>query len=240
MPKMGEYDKGQLLAFEKEVLGFYISGHPLDEYEKLLKNNVTAVARDFYVQDDTDEETLAQEVYVQEHTGVRDNTYQVIGGMIISKTVKTTKQNKLMAFVTLEDLTGTVEVIVFSKKYEQYRMLLNEDEKVLIRGRVSIGSEAQGKLICDTIVPFSQVPKELWVKFETKEDYADRATELLQMMEEYDGRDTVCIYIANPKAVKKLGRQYSVGITEALLAALREKFGEKNVTVVEKTIEKYS
>jgi DNA polymerase-3 subunit alpha len=240
MPKVGEYDKGQLLAFEKEVLGFYISGHPLDEYEGLLKKNVTAVARDFYVQEDADEEPLHQEIYVQEHAGVRDNTYQVIGGMIISKTVKTTKQNKLMAFVTLEDLTGTVEVIIFSQKYEQYRLLLNEDEKVLIRGRVSIGDEAQGKLICDAIVPFSEIPKELWVKFETMDDYAARGTELLQMLEEYDGRDTVCIYIANPKAVKKLGRQYNVGVTETLMETLREKFGEKNVTVVEKTIEKYS
>jgi DNA polymerase-3 subunit alpha len=160
--------------------------------------------------------------------------------MIISKTVKTTKQNKLMAFVTLEDLTGTVEVIIFSQKYEQYRLLLNEDEKVLIRGRVSIGDEAQGKLICDAIVPFSEIPKELWVKFETMDDYAARGTELLQMLEEYDGRDTVCIYIANPKAVKKLGRQYNVGVTETLMETLREKFGEKNVTVVEKTIEKYS
>ncbi len=236
MPRVGEYEKSQLLAYEKEVLGFYISGHPLDEYMELLKKNTTASARDFYQEEQNEEDA---EGYVHEDARVKDNTYVVVGGMIISKTVKTTKQNKLMAFVTLEDLSGTLEVIVFSQKYEQYRALLNEDEKVLIRGRVSMGDEAQGKLICDTIIPFSEVPRELWLKFPTKEKYLSLEEELLQSLSPYDGRDTVCIYIENPKAVKKLPRSHSVGITKELLTMLRAQFGEKNVVVVEKTIEKY-
>jgi DNA polymerase-3 subunit alpha len=239
MPKVGEYDQNELLAYEKEVLGFYISGHPLDAYQALLKKNVTAVARDFVLQEES-EGAEQTDTFAGEQSGVEDNTYHIIGGMIVSKTVKTTKQNKLMAFITLEDLTGTVEVIVFSQKYELYRDLLNIDEKVLIRGRVSIGDEPKGKLICDTIVPFEQVPKELWLKFSDKDAYAAVAVELLQMLSDYDGHDQVCIYIENPKAVKRLGRQYNVGVTEALLEQLRGQFGEKNVTVVEKSIEKYT
>lgn len=238
IPKAGEYEKGQLLAYEKEVLGFYISGHPLDEYAELLKKNTTASARDFYAEEENEDANT--DVYIHEGARVKDNTYVVIGGMIISRTVKATKQNKLMAFLTLEDLTGTVEVIVFSQKYEQYRTLLNEDEKVLVRGRVSMSDEAQGKLICDSIIPFSEVPRELWLKFPDKERYLAIEAELLQALRPYDGRDAVCIYIEHPKAVKRLPGQYNIGITKELLTQLYNQFGEKNVVVVEKTIEKYS
>ncbi len=239
MPDIGEYDKAELLAYEKEVLGFYISGHPLDEYEELLRKNTTASAKDFYVSEETEEtEGVDREEFVSDTT-VKDNSYVTIGGMIVSKTVKTTKQNKLMAFITVEDLTGTVEVIVFTQKYEKYHDILNEDEKVLIRGRVSLSDEAQGKLICDTIIPFSDIPRELWIKFPDKESYLEIETELLRDLSSYDGHDGICIYIENPKAVKKLPPRYSIGITAELLEKLRVRFGEKNVVVVEKTIESY-
>ncbi len=236
MPKAGEYDKGQLLAYEKEVLGFYVSGHPLEEYTELLKKNTNARARDFYQEYSEGEDEKGP---MWEAPRVRDGAYVTLGGMIASKAVKTTKQNRLMAILTLEDLSGTVEVLVFSNKYELYRDILNEDEKVLIRGRVSMEEEAEGKLICDFIIPFEKIPKELWLKFPTKEDYLFVEQELLQFLSSYNGRDEVCIYIENPKAIKKLGRRYGVGITEQLIEELKERFGEKNVVVAEKSVEKY-
>ena len=108
---MGEFPKEELLAFEKEALGIYVSGHPLEAYEATWRNNITAVTIDFIV----DEETEAARV--------QDGTYVTIGGMITGKTVKTTRNNKLMAFLTLEDLVGSVEVIVFPKDYESKREL---------------------------------------------------------------------------------------------------------------------
>ena len=91
-PNVGEFPKEELLAFEKEALGIYVSGHPLEAYEATWRNNITAVTIDFIV----DEETEAARV--------QDGTYVTIGGMITGKTVKTTRNNKLMAFLTLEDL----------------------------------------------------------------------------------------------------------------------------------------
>ncbi len=134
MPDVGEYDKDTILTFEKEVLGIYISGHPLEADEELLKKNITAQTNDFNV----DEETGSARV--------EDGRSVVVGGMITAKTVKTTKTNQLMAFVTLEDLVGTLEIIIFPKDYEKYRSYLEVDKKVLFKGRVSIGDEKSGKV----------------------------------------------------------------------------------------------
>ena len=151
-PNVGEYDKELKLAFEKEVLGVYISGHPLEEYGKFLMKNVTAVTTDFYLDDETGA------------ARVRDNQSAVIGGMITSKTVKVTKNNQLMAFVSLEDLVGTVEVIIFPRDYEKYQQYLGEDQKIYIRGRVSASDDQQAKLVCEKILPFDEIPKEIWIK----------------------------------------------------------------------------
>ena len=138
-PDVGEYTKEELLAFEKEMLGVYVSGHPLEEYMELWKKNVTAVSSDFIV---NEEEGAAR---------VRDGAYVTVGGMITEKTVKTTRQNKMMAFITVEDLAGTVEVLIFPRDYEKNRELLIEDEKVFVQGRVSIGDDPAGKLILSLI-----------------------------------------------------------------------------------------
>ena len=156
MPDVGEYDKDVILAFEKEVLGIYISGHPMEACEGLWRKNVTAVTTDFYLDEETGQ------------TEVRDGTYVTIGGMITGKTVKATKNNQMMAFVTIEDLAGSVEVIIFPKDYETYRPMLETDRKVFIRGRVSADGENQAKLICVKIIPFDEVPREVWIQFPDK------------------------------------------------------------------------
>ncbi|MBQ1376730.1 MAG: DNA polymerase III subunit alpha, partial [Lachnospiraceae bacterium] len=176
-PNVGEYDRRELLALEKEVLGIYVSGHPLEEDRDLIDKNVTATSSDFIV---NEEEGRAR---------VTDGEKVTVGGMISGKTVKTTRQNQLMAFVTLEDLTGNLEIILFPKDYERYRMFLNEDEKVLVTGRVSIGDDPAGKLVCERLVPFSGVPRELWLKFKDKADYEARFGTVFEQLKAYDGRD---------------------------------------------------
>ena len=74
-----------------------------------------------------------------------------------------------MAFLTIEDLFGTVEVIVFPRDYEKYHTYLNEDEKVFISGHVNVEEDKNGKLICESIVSFDDTKKELWLQFATKE-----------------------------------------------------------------------
>ena len=121
-PNVEEYTKEIKLGFEKEVLGIYLSGHPLEEYEEKWRKNISAVTADFML----DEETNAVKI--------KDNQSVVIGGIITEKTIKYTKQNKAMAFITVEDLFGTVEVIIFPRDYEKYSRYLNEDEKVFVAG----------------------------------------------------------------------------------------------------------
>ena len=208
------------------MLGVYVSGHPLEEYMDLWKKNVTAVSSDFVV---NEEEGTAR---------VRDGAYVTIGGMITEKTVKTTRQNKMMAFITVEDLAGTVEVLIFPRDYEKNRELLIEDEKVFVQGRVSIGDDPAGKLICERITPFSMVPRELWLKYPDKEAYFSAEQELLDMLRLSEGSDRVVIYLEAERAKKVLPVNWSVSADSVLVERLSEKLGEKNVKVVEKTIEK--
>ena len=225
-PNVGEYDKELKLAFEKEVLGVYISGHPLEEYAKFLMKNVTAVTTDFYVDDDTGE------------SRVRDNQNVIIGGMITSKTVKVTKNNKLMAFISLEDLVGTVEVLIFPNDYERHQKYLEEDQKVYIWGRVSASEDQQAKLICEKIIPFDEIPKEIWIKFDNKEAYMQREQELYGMLELESVNDRIVIFCAREKAVKRLGNRYAVQGDERVVGMLRRAFGEENVKLQQSVLKR--
>ena len=226
MPKAGEYEKEQLLAFEKEVLGVYISGHPLAEYENLWKKNITAVTSDFMLDDETGV------------SRVRDGQTAVLGGMITGKTIKHTKTAKTMAFVTIEDLVGTAEVVVFPRDYEANRQYLETDNKVFIRGRVSTEDDRPSKLICEKVWPFDQIPRELWVQFPDLDAFRSREQELYGILRNFDGKDQVVIYLRQPKAVKRLGGNWEIRIDSRLLGKIGEKFGQENVKVVEKSIEK--
>ena len=225
MPDVEEYPKEAKLAFEKEVLGVYISGHPLEEYTERWKKNITAVTADFQPDEDTG------------MPKVRDGVRAVVGGMITAKTIKYTKNNKIMAFLTLEDLVGTVEIVVFPRDYEKNVRFMDVDAKVFIQGRVSAEDDKASKLICENIYPFDMVPRELWLQFETKEAFLEREEEFYEDIKDSDGKDTVVIYIRSPKAVKRLGPSRSVRIDKGLLDNLYEKYGRDNVKVVEKSIE---
>ena len=225
-PDVGEYSKEELLAFEKDILGVYISGHPLDDYEDAWRRNITATSADFMV----DEET--------EKAVVQDGSRVIIGGMVAGKTVKTTRTNQLMAFITLEDLMGSVEVIVFPKDYEANRELFTEDAKLFIRGRVSIGDDPVGKLVCEQVVPFEDTPKELWIQFADKEAYRESEQKLLSQLKSSEGKDRVVIYLQKERAKKMLPPSWNVHVTDQLLQGLQHELGEKNVKVVEKGLEK--
>ena len=225
-PDVGEYDKETKLAYEKEVLGVYISGHPLQEYEKFLTKNVTAVTTDFMLDDETGE------------SRVHDNENVIIGGMITAKTVKSTKNNKMMAFITLEDLVGTVEVVIFPNDYERHQRNLNVDQKVYIRGRVSASEDQQAKLVCERIVPFDEIPKEIWIKFDSKEAYLKREMELYRMLENESGSDRIVIFCAKEKAVKRLENRYAVRADEGMMHKLRSTYGQENVKLQQSTLKR--
>ena len=219
LPDVGEYPKEMKLAFEKEVLGIYVSGHPLEEYEAAWRKKISNTTADF--------------AYDEETQGVRvkDGAKAVIGGLIAGKTIKYTKDNKIMAFLTIEDLVGTVEVIVFPKTYEQSASFLTEDAKVFVQGRVSVEEDKDGKLICEKIVPFTELKKKVWIKFPDMEAYKAAEAGLMDTLRESEGKDGIVIYIENPKAKKELPPNQNVEADEDLVNRLQEQFGRENVTV---------
>ena len=220
LPDVGEYSKEMLLAFEKEVLGIYISGHPLEEQEELWKKGITNTTADFVLDEESNE------------TVVKDNMTAVIGGIIADKKIKYTKNDKIMAFLQIEDLLGTVEVIVFPRDYEKNSARLLEDNKVFIRGRVSLEEDRDGKLICEKITAFDEIPRKLWIKFPTKEAYEEKNKELFELLSGSDGNDSVVIYIEEIKAMKKLPPNWNVNADDQLAAVLTEKFGQDNIKIV--------
>lgn len=225
LPDVGEYAKENLLAFEKEVLGIYISGHPLEEYEEKWRKNISATTLDFQ----PDEESG--------RTRVRDGAKAIIGGMITDKTVKSTRTNQMMAFITVEDLLGTVEVVVFPRDYEKNKEYLELDQKVFVKGRVSEEDEKASKLICEKMIPFEQTKKELWIQFPNKADYLENEQIVYGYLADSEGDDTVVIYCQQERAVKRLPRNKNIHVNSQILSRLMNHYGEKRVKVVEKTIE---
>ena len=225
IPVVAEYNKGDLLAFEKEVLGFYISGHPLEEYEEQWKRGISHVTTDFLPPEEG------------ELPKVQDGERATVGGMITTKTMKATKTNKMMAFITIEDLVGTVEVIVFPRDYEKIGKMLNVDDKVFVSGRISAEEDRASKMILESIRPFSEPKKELWIQFTDVEEFKRREPELLSTIMDSEGSDSVIIYVKKEKMKKVLPASRNIKITDELLGRLYQIFGEKNVKAVEKYIE---
>ena len=224
LPNVEEYDKEVLLGFEKEVLGIYISGHPLEEYMERLKKNTNAVTTDFVLDEETGTLKVSDGVKVR------------IGGMITDKVIKYTKSNKAMAFITLEDLVGTVEIIIFPKDYERYAKYLENDAKVFVEGRVTAEEDRNGKLICEKIISFDEVKRELWLQFPSKSDFEEKEGALYGKMMDADGSEHVVIYLAAEKQMKRLPENRNVAITKELLEELGNFLGKDNVKVVEKSL----
>ena len=202
------------------VLGIYVSGHPLEEDEAMWKKNVTNTTVDFAY----DEEARTAKV--------SDNAKVTVGGIIESKTVKYTKSGKTMAFLSLEDLVGTVEVIVWPNDYEKNARYLNEESKVFIQGRVSAEEDKDAKVICEKIIPFEDMPKKLWIKLKTMDDFVNNEGVINEILNDSDGKDLVVIYIEATRQMKQLSRAKSVNANKQLVDKLTELFGEGNVKVV--------
>ncbi len=224
MPQVAEYPDDVILTFEKEVLGIYLSGHPLERYRHMLEKMITAKTSDFQ----PDDETGIPEVY--------DNQKVIVGGMITDKTIKYTKNNKVMAFLTLEDLVGTVEIVVFPRDYEKCQMFINEEAKLFIQGRVSAEDDKASKLILEKVRSFDDMPRELWIQFDSREDYAKAETGLVDDLMESKGNSTVVIYLKDVKAMKKLPPAYQVHIEDSWLDKMCEKYGSSNVKIVDRVL----
>ncbi len=152
-----------------------------------MEKMISARTIDFQPSDEDDREGGEPD-----ESKVRDNQKVIIGGMITEKNVKYTKTNKVMAFLTVEDLVGTVEVMVFPRDYEKWQNMINEDARVFIQGRVSAEDDKASKLILEKVRAFSDIPRELWLQFESKEDYSQREKNCFGRLTEIPRERTAC------------------------------------------------
>ena len=227
MPNVGEYDKEMVLAFEKEVLGIYLSGHPLEGYRGIMDKMISAKTTDFQ----PDEESGIPKVY--------DGQKVIIGGMITERTIKYTRNNKVMAFLTVEDLVGTVEVVVFPRDYEKWQTLITDDARVFIQGRVNAEDDRPSKLILEKVHSFEDIPREIWIQFKDKAEYSAAEAELQSFLQSASGTSAVVIYLKDVKAMKRLPAAFCIRINEEILSELKKKYGESNVKVVERVLKNF-
>ena len=227
MPNVGEYDKEMVLAFEKEVLGIYLSGHPLEGYRGIMDKMISAKTTDFQ----PDEESGIPKVY--------DGQKVIIGGMITERTIKYTRNNKVMAFLTVEDLVGTVEVVVFPRDYEKWQTLITDDARVFIQGRVNAEDDRPSKLILEKVHSFEDIPREIWIQFKDKAEYSAAEAELQSFLQSASGTSAVVIYLKDVKAMKRLPAVFCIRINKEILSELKKKYGESNVKLVERVLKNF-
>ena len=139
-----EFEQKEFLSFEKEMLGIYLSGHPLDKYKNVLKKITNINSLDLIEILDEMQETGSIKNY-------QDGQIVKIAGIISKIKKKITKNNSLMAFVTLDDLHGSFESIIFEAVYNRYQDLLEEDKIILIEGRLTIREDEEPKIIAQNI-----------------------------------------------------------------------------------------
>ncbi|HBD63252.1 MAG TPA: DNA polymerase III subunit alpha, partial [Clostridiales bacterium] len=230
LPNVPEFNEKVLLSMEKEMVGVYLSGHPLSEYEKELEKSAT-----------TNTSEIAEIGESENNSEITDGSRVIIGGIIIKKQNKITKNNNMMAFVTLEDLYGTVEVIIFPQIYERYREILQEDSIVLVEGNIDASEEDAPKLICNKITelkkeitptPGKQATRKVYIKVEDSEHYKDIKKELMNTISMYSGNDCVIIYNQQEKANMVLPKKNWVNIdSKELIEKLKALLGEKNIAM---------
>jgi DNA polymerase-3 subunit alpha len=230
LPKLSEYNEKTILAMEKEMVGVYLSGHPLSQYEKRLENATTTNCSEIAELNDETRES---------NSNLSDGSRVIIGGIIIKKQNKITKNNNMMAFITLEDLFGTVEVIVFPKTYDRYKDLLFEDNIVLIEGTLSVVEEDTPKLMSNKIYEVNKKEtdddthrkkRKLYLKVKDAEQYKKIKKELFSCLYKCSGDDCVIVYNENEKANMVLKSWVNTN-DKGLINNLKIIFGEKNVVI---------
>ena len=217
LPDCGEFDKEQMLEFEKEIIGIYVSGHPLDELEDKWKSHITNISVDFNQPEEG------------EKPKVKDKSKVTVGGVINTVTKKFTKKGSQMAFLTLEDLVGSVEIIVFPRQFDKYKTALEEGNKIFVTGEAQIEENNDGKIIANNISTFGDMPSKIWISFKNKDEYFEKEKELEDLLWENHGNDIVMVYLAEEKQVKQMDSKFNANGTSEFIAKLKEIYGEENV-----------
>lgn len=212
LPDVPEFDKDILLEFEKDTLGIYVSGHPLDEYEQIWKKTISHISADFMFREEEGE------------AKVKDDDKVIVGGIVTDKRISYTKKGEAMARFLIEDLAGSVSVIAFPSVYRKYNTIIKDDQKVFVKGRAQVQEQKDGEIIAEVVMGFDEIPKKLWIKFPDMGSYALNSDKLSQILSK-QGKDEAVIYIEKTKQMKKM----SVALDDGMIETLKTTFGEDNI-----------
>ena len=224
MPDLPEFDREMILAFEKEVLGIYVSGHPLEKDRVLMEKILTAKTTDFQ----PDEETGLSRV--------QDGRTVIVGGMITGKNVRYTRKNQIMCILTMEDLVGSMEILCFPDKYERWQKLLTEDQRMFIQGRVSAEEDKASKLIFEKALLFEDVPYEMWIKFDDMASYNEKSWELVEDLKRSPGTSGVVIFLKDVRAIKRFPQSSAVNLSDDWVSYMQEKYGAENIKLTQRAL----
>ncbi|SFO25498.1 DNA polymerase-3 subunit alpha [Pseudobutyrivibrio sp. UC1225] len=236
LPDLDEFPREILLSFEKELMGIYVSGHPLDEFLPLLAKNVTAHASEFNTAGDEGEEVAFGDDE-SSSASIKDGAEVIIGGIIMEAALKYSAKGNAYGNIILEDLSGSVKVLAFAKTYDRVRSLLVEGNKVFIKGRVQNDGEREAILICEDVKSFDDCKREVWIQFADKAEYEASEATLADSIRSMDGNDSIVIYLKAEKAKKVMPPSWSLSATEDNIKVLSGKFGADNVRVVDRKLE---
>lgn len=197
-PSIPEWEPAKRLAMEKEVMGLYLSGHPLERYEKQLAAVRNLKSSDLALPEDTGEGMEGVERLYAEH--VRDNMRVITGGVISGIKKKTTKNNAMMAFATLEDMYGSLELLLFPKVYEECGGLLREDTAVVVKGRLSLREDDTPKILPESILPMDSILQD-GAKILEYRCRSDQKKAVDAFVKFFSGKTEICIYEENSDVV---------------------------------------
>ena len=246
-PNIKEFDKKYILAMEKEMTGLYLTGHPLDEYEKSLNlQTSTNIAKIFSDYDETyGENSIIENTSVDLLESIEDSNINkiiadtlkdgdrvAIGGIISDFNRKITRNNDMMAFIKLEDLTGVIECIVFPKAYEKLSSLIDADSLIVIKGRLVMNEDEDPKIICEQIIPLEKVDSsKLYIMVEDEKIARNIIKDLKTIMFRFKGNTPVYLFAAKERTSFRLSRDAWVDLDTEIVGILREKFGEDRVKI---------
>ncbi len=223
LPDLKEFPQKILLDMEKETLGIYVSGHPLASYEKELKLISNISTSEIYTE--LDKESVAMQ-------DIRDGQRVKIGGILVERKNKITKNNHMMAFITLEDFFGTIECIVFPKTYQNYSHIIDDNDLIIIEGRLSISEVEEPKIICEKIRPLNKLDlNKLYIKI-TKDKGKNIFDSVNSILRDNSGNIPVYIYLETTKQTLVADRSLWVNLdNDETLEKLHHLLGKGNVVV---------
>ncbi|OVE64934.1 DNA polymerase III subunit alpha [Clostridium diolis] len=238
-PNIKEFTKRNLLAMEKEMTGLYITGHPLDDYAQSLKMQTTnEISKIFLVQetlDDSLESDMGEINMFNRQDALQDNDRVILGGILASVNQKVTRNNSIMAFLKLEDLTGTIEVIVFPKTLEKVKELCVTDSLVIVKGRLSLKEDEPPKLICESIEPLEKVnTSKVYLRVDDKVAATVLSKKLKELLiKEYIGDTPIYIFESKGKQKFRVPRDRWISLDSDVMNLLRQTLGDENVKVLD-------